>query len=190
MAKKFTRAEIRRIVGDACTDEIENELVALHLGVVDVLKEEIDNYKRDADNPSEVETLKQELEKQHKEFDDYKKSVENEKVLNEKKNAYRTIAKDAGLSEKGIEKALKYADWDKIELDSEGKIKDAKSHIKNIRDEWSEHIVTTATVGVNTANPVTTTNDKPVRTREEIMKIKDTTERQKAWADYITQKGN
>ena len=46
---KFTRAEIRNILGDACTEEIENRLVALHLGVVDPLKDDLTKYKADAE---------------------------------------------------------------------------------------------------------------------------------------------
>ena len=49
MAKGFTRAEIRNILGDAHTDEIENALVALHIGVVDPLKDERDRYKAEAE---------------------------------------------------------------------------------------------------------------------------------------------
>lgn len=189
MAKKFTRAEIRRIVGENCTDEIENELVALHLGVIDPLKEEIDTYKKDAEKPSEADTWKKKYEDEHTAFETFRKDVETEKVLTAKKDAYKSIAKDAGLSEKGIEKALKYADWNSIELDDDGKVKDAKTHIKNIKEEWSEHIVTTERVGAQTATPPTTNNGSVIRTKEEIMKIKDTSERQKAWAEFIAQKG-
>lgn len=46
---KFTRAEIRAIIGEACTDEIENKLVALHLGVVDPLKDDLQKYKTEAE---------------------------------------------------------------------------------------------------------------------------------------------
>ena len=46
---KFTRAEIRKIIGENCTDEIENQLVALHLGVVDPLKDDVTRYKADAE---------------------------------------------------------------------------------------------------------------------------------------------
>ncbi len=46
---KFTRAEIRNILGEACTEEIENRLVALHLGVVDPLKDDLTKYKADAE---------------------------------------------------------------------------------------------------------------------------------------------
>lgn len=42
---KFTRTEIRAILGEACTDEIENKLVALHLGVIDPLKDDLQKYK-------------------------------------------------------------------------------------------------------------------------------------------------
>lgn len=41
----FTRSELRIILGDARTDEIENKLVALHLCVVDALKDERDSLK-------------------------------------------------------------------------------------------------------------------------------------------------
>ena len=46
---KFTRADIRRILGDAHTEDIENQLVALHLGVVDPLKDQIAQYKTEAE---------------------------------------------------------------------------------------------------------------------------------------------
>ena len=43
---KFTRSDIRKILGEACTDEIENNLIALHLGVVDPLKDDLERQKR------------------------------------------------------------------------------------------------------------------------------------------------
>ena len=61
--------------------------------------------------------------------------------------------KDANLSEKGIEKAIKYADWDKIELDTDGKLKGANDHIKAVRDEWAEYVTTTTTTGAKTYTP-------------------------------------
>ena len=44
---KFTRADLRRILGEAHTEDIENQIVALHLGVVDPLKDQIATYKND-----------------------------------------------------------------------------------------------------------------------------------------------
>ena len=38
---KFTRAEVRKAVGETCTDEIENALIALYLGATDPIKDEL-----------------------------------------------------------------------------------------------------------------------------------------------------
>ena len=173
MAIKFTRAEIRRIVGDSCTDEIENGLVALHLGVVDGLKAEIDSLKQEVEKPAtEADEWKKKYESEHNDYEAFKKNVENEKVLTAKRTAYKSLAQDAGLNEKGIEKALKYADWGKVELDEDGKVKDAKAHIKNLKEEWAEHIVTTKQVGANTATPATNTGGTPM-TKADIYKRDD-----------------
>ena len=59
--------------------------------------------------------------------------MEKERTRTAKEKAYRDALKDANLNEKGVEKALKYADWEKIELDDDGKLKDAKSHVKEVR---------------------------------------------------------
>lgn len=81
---KFTRAEIRKIIGESCTDEIENQLVALHLGVVDPLKDDVTRYKADAEKlpgvQKELDDLKAQgdggykakYEAEHKAFGDYK----------------------------------------------------------------------------------------------------------------------
>ena len=52
---KFTRAEIRNILGDACTEEIENRLVAVHLGVVDPPKDDLTKHKADTEKLSGVQ---------------------------------------------------------------------------------------------------------------------------------------
>ena len=51
---KFTRAELRRIIGENCTDEIENALINLHLGVVDALKDELDTAKAETGKIAEL----------------------------------------------------------------------------------------------------------------------------------------
>ena len=84
---KFTRAEIRNILGDACTEEIENRLVALHLGVVDPLKDDLTKYKADAEKLPGVQKqlddlkaagdggYKEKYEKEHSAFETYKSDV-------------------------------------------------------------------------------------------------------------------
>jgi hypothetical protein len=84
--------------------------------------------------------------------------------------------KDAGLSEKGIEKAVKYAEWDKIELEADGKLKGASDHIKAVKEEWAEYVTTTTTTGAKTSNPPANSGGS-VMTKKDIMAIKDYDER-------------
>ena len=124
-----------------------------------------------------------------KEYDEYKKGVEEERAKAEKEKAYKEALKDANLTEKGMEKALKYADWDKIELDEDGKLKDAKTHVKAVREEWAEYVNKQGTQGAQTPTPPTNGGGSAKLTREEIYKtddkgrfVMDATERQPALA--------
>ena len=82
---KYTRAEIRSILGEAHTDDIENRLIALHLSVVDPLKDQLATYKADAEKLPGLQQRVDELEKAgsaaevRAEFDAYKKQIEGEK---------------------------------------------------------------------------------------------------------------
>lgn len=138
---------------------------AAHKTDLDAIREERDGYKKDAEayaeTKKELDALKAapddgykaKYEKTKKDFEDFKSATEREKALAAKKAAYEEVCKDAGLNEKGVRKALKYADWDAVELDDAGKVKDAKAHIKALKEEWAEHVVTTTTTGANTPNP-------------------------------------
>lgn len=175
------------------SDKID-EIIAAHAETVDGLKEQLKQYIADAEKLPEVQ---RELEKAkeaaknsgdaakiQKAFDEYKAEVEERETKAAKEAALRKIAKDAGLTEAGIAKAVKYADWSTIELTDKGDVKNAKDLIKSLREEWPEHIAKTQQEGANTATPPAN-NSSGVKTREEIMKIKDTTERQAAWGAYL-----
>lgn len=175
-------------------DEKIDQIIDAHTESVDALKQ----YKADAEKlvsvQKELDDLKAKgddgLQAKYDElkesFDKYKTEVETAKTLAAKKEAYSEVVRDSGLSEKGIAKALKYTDWDKIELDSDGKVKDAKDHIKALKEEWAEFVVTEATQGANTSTPPTTNGTiNKYGSKEEIMKIKDTTERQRAIKENI-----
>ena len=74
------------------------------------------------------------------------------------------------MSEKGIEKAIKYAEWDKIELEADGKLKGASDHIKSVKEEWAEYVTTTTTTGAKTSNPPANTGNSGV-TKEDFQKM-------------------
>lgn len=124
-----------------------------------------------------------------KAFKDYKAEVAAKETKAAKEAAYRNILKDANLSEKGIEKAIKYAEWDKIELETDGKLKGASDHIKAVKEEWAEYVTTTTTTGAKTTTPPAN-NGGAKLTKADIYKkdekgryVMSTSERQKALAD-------
>lgn len=176
------------------TDEQVSGIIEAHTDTVDGLKKEIERYKADAEKlpgvQAELEKAKEaaknsgDAAKIQKAFDDYKAEVEAKESAAAKKAAYEKVAKDAGLTEAGIAKAVKYANWDSVELDEKGNIKDAKALIKSLKEEWPEHISKTSEEGASTSTPPGGTG-KTYASKADIMKIKDATERQKAIAANI-----
>ena len=165
-------------------EEKIDQIIEAHSETVDSLKADRDNYKKDADQLKSVREELDELkakgddgwkEKHDKlkgDFDTYKKDVEAKETHSKKVEAYKAILKDANLSEKGIEKAVKYAEWDKIELETDGKLKGASDHIKAVKEEWAEYVTTTTTTGAKTSNPPAN-NGGSVKTKEEIYKMEN-----------------
>ena len=176
--------------GMGLTDEQVDTIIEAHTDTVDGLKADVSKYKTDAEKLSEVQKELDELkakgddgwkekhDKLKEEFDKYKTDVQAKETKAAKEAAYRAILKDANLSEKGIEKAIKYADWDKIELDTDGKLKGANDHIKAVREEWAEYVTTTTTTGAKTSTPPVNNGGKTGKTKEEIMAIRDPAVRQ------------
>lgn len=176
--------------GMGLTEEQMDTIIEAHTDTVDGLKSDLARYKADAEKlpgvQAELENLKakgddgwkEKHDKLKEEFDQYKNDVQAKETHSKKVEAYKTILKDANLSEKGIEKAVKYADWDKIELDADGKLKGANDHIKAVRDEWAEYVTTTTTTGARTSTPPVNNGGKTGKTKEEIMAIRDPAVRQ------------
>lgn len=166
---KFTRAEIRKIIGESCTDEIENQLVALHLGVVDPLKDDVTRFKADAEKlpgvQKELDDLKgkgddgykEKYDAEHKAFEDYKTSVAAEKTTAAKEKALETALKKVGIADKRLQSVARLCKGDglleKLELDDKGAIKDSDKLEASLKESYSDYIVKTSTQGANTPNP-------------------------------------
>lgn len=183
-------------------DEKQDEIIKAHIEVVDALKDERDSLKADAKKATalqkELDELKEatknsdrspykvkyeakveELDKLQKEFDDYKADVDAKETASKKIAAYKVLLKEAGVSDKRVDSIIKVTDLDDVELDEDGKAKDADKLKENIKSEWADFIVTQAETGAQTANPATNTGGNKM-SKDEILKIKDTAERQKA----------
>ena len=168
-----------------------DEIINAHIEVVDGLKEERDNFKKDAEKLADVEkeltkakeklakngegetVSKEDYDNLKKEYDDYKADITAKNTRTEKENAFRELLKSVGVSEKRFNAIIKVSDIDSLELDKDGKIKDAEKHTENVKSEWADFIETTTTKGANTANPPANNGKGTGKTKEEILAIKD-----------------
>lgn len=180
--------------------EVIDEIIEAHLETVNPLKEERDKYRELADKATALQKenneLKSAAEKADKdpfkvkyeaikeEFDAYKNEQKNKETAAQKNTKLKELLKDIGIADKRIESVIRVTDTSKIELDDDGKIKDASELRKQLKNEWSDFIVRTEEKGAQVSNPPQN-NGKSVKSKEEILKIKDTGERQKAWAEFI-----
>lgn len=176
-------------------DEKIEQIIEAHSETVDALKEERDNYKTEAEKvpgiKKELDVLKENAEKNDgknpykvkyealkEEFETFKADTEKKEARATKEDAYKNLLKEAGVSEKRIAAVLKVSDIDSVELDKDGKIKGSDKLIDSIKEEWSDFIVTERQIGAPTVTPPANTGGK--MSKDDIMKIKDTVERQKA----------
>ena len=151
-------------------DEKIDQIIEAHSETVEALKEDRDKYKTDAEKlpgvRKELDELKETVKKDEgkdpykvkydalkEEFETFKKDVSAKETKAGKENAYKELLKEAGVSEKRIAAVLRVSDVDSIELDTDGKIKDADKLKENIKKEWSDFIVTESTEGASTPTP-------------------------------------
>ena len=190
----FTRATIRSLAKESGVEipkELEDALVSEHLTARDAYAEEQVKAELEKQPAAKAENVKdsEEYKALKADFDKYKAEVAEKETKAAKEAAYRAILKDANLSEKGIEKAIKYAEWDKIELGEDGRLKGASDHIKAAREEWAEYVTTTTTTGAKTSMPPVNNGGAKltkadIYARDEHGRYKlSTAERQKALAE-------
>ena len=161
------RSELRKIVKDAdMTDE--EKLTA----VMDLLHSEVDDLKEEQDD------LKEQLKKAQADLKDaqkngggddseWKKKYESERDTFKKfkddqtakdsraakEAAYKKLLEESKVSAKTIDNVLKVTNFEEIELDDKGQIKDAAEVKKKIESDWSGFIESTQTKGANVKNP-------------------------------------
>ena len=178
-------------------DKID-QIIEMHTGVTTELKTELDKAKEDADKlpnvQKELDDLKATVEKNgedaykvkyealKEDFEQYKTEQKQKEIHARKESVYRNLLQEVGISDKRINAVLKVSDVDAIELDDEGNAVGADVLKQSIGEEWADFIVTTETVGAKTATPPTG-NGKVYKSKDEIMAIRDTKERQKAIAE-------
>lgn len=185
-----------------------DQIIEQHIETLDSVKTERDEYKEKAEAAAEVQkkldamtkerdklqikldddaSYKAKYDAEHQAFEDYKKGVDADKVKTSKVNAYKALLKKAGVKDtdngKRYNDIVRITDFDAIELDDNGNIKDADNVVENIKSEWSGFIATTKQTGADTETPPANNHGDKKMTIEEIDAIKDTAARQKAMAE-------
>ena len=193
----FTRKMLKAM---GIEEEKIDQIIDAHSETVDALKADRDAYKEDA---SKLAAVQKELDALKAKGDDgYKAKYEAEKAAHDalkadiaaketkkaKTDAYRELLKGANIDEKRIATILRAEapTIDKIELDADGKIKNAEQYTESIKSDWADFVVIQSAKGTNTATPPANGGTATTKTKEDILKIKDAGERQKAIAENPT----
>lgn len=183
----------KMLKGMGLTEEQVDSIIEEHTSVTDALKEKATQYEADAKRLASVEKELNDLKAggddweekynaEHKAFEDYKKDIEGKAELDKVKTAYKALLKAQNVSEKRIDTIIKLTDFADIKLTKEGKIANEDKVVEKIKEEWSDLISKESEHGTDVETPP---GNSKTMTREEIMKIKDTSKRQEAIAQNL-----
>lgn len=184
----FTRSFLKAL---GLTDEQVTAAMDEHVSVTDALKKQRDEYKEQADKLQEAEKRLEEIksgedfkakyESEHKAFEDYKAEAAKKETQAKVEAAYRKLLAEEKISAKRIDAVIRLTDLSGMKLDKDGNLNDTDKLREEIRKDWGEYITETRERGAAVENPPQT--GKPSKTKEEILAIRDTGERQKAIAE-------
>lgn len=180
--------------GMGLTDEQVDTIIEAHGDTVDGLKEDIKRYKADAEKlpgvQKELDDLKKDngddfkarYEKERQDFQAYKDGIAKKEAAAAKEKAARAYFESKGIPAKSMGLVIRGAkgEIESLELDGE-KIKDASALDSLLDGDYKGLIGKVKESGTNTQNPPETSGSK--MTKEQIMAIKDTAQRQKAMFD-------
>lgn len=179
-------------------DDKIDQIIEAHSETVDALKDEREKFREAAEKlpgvQSELDALKtsggnwkEKYEKEHSDFESYKADVSAKEAGAAKESAYRTLLAEVGVDPKRIDTVIRAekAGFADLKIGADGKFEGADELTKTIKANWGDFIPVTTTTGVPTAKPPANTGGNKPTTKEEIMKIKDSSERQAAIAANI-----
>lgn len=186
----FTRSFLKSM---GLSEEQIQAVIDAHLEVVNPLKEDRDKLKQDAANASDLqkeldslkngEDFKAKYDAEHKAFEDYKNEMKAQAEQAKVQAAYRKLLAEEKISEKRLDAVCRLTDFSKMHLDKDGNLADADKLRESIKSDWSDYITDTIVKGAEVENPPKVA--KATMTKDDILKIKDTSARQKAIAENI-----
>ena len=166
----FKREEIREILGEAYTDDIAGKLISLHRTVVDPIKDQLDDAKRDAtkykaeaekvpglqkdlDELKKGEDWKAKYDAEKKAHDDYRAQVAQEATTAKVKAAYKKLLTEEKISEKTLDSVMNATDYSKMKLKEDGTLDGIEDLKKDIDTRWGGFKVAQRQRGERVDNP-------------------------------------
>ena len=184
------------------TEEQVDSIVEAHTETVEGLKEKLKAAQADAERLTDVQKeldalkatndggYKDKYAELKKEYDAYKKDVTAKETRAAKEAAAKAYFEGKNITGVNLEIAMRAAAAEiaAIELDGD-KIKDTAALDALTSGTLAGLAAKKAVVGAQTAHPPVS-GTSPKKTMEEIMKIKDTGERQRAIAEHLKERMN
>ena len=136
------------------------------------------------DSATKAGKYEERYNKEHEAFEKYKSDVEAKAALDAVKEAYKGLLSEASIDPKRHATIMRATSFDGLKLDKDGKLENVDKLKADIEKDWANFKVTTTTKGAQVENPPAN-NGKAKRSKEEIMAIKNTSERQQAIAENL-----
>lgn len=179
----------KMLKGMGLTEEQIDTIIEGHDETVSALKDRITELNGKADQAEALKKERDDLRKAAEdakngtdwkaEYDKLKADTEAKETAAKVKAAYRQLLRDAKLDDDMLDTVMDATRFDDMKLDRDGKtLKDADKLTEGITSKWQKFIVTEGTKAPPTKTPPE--GGKGTRTKDEIMAIKDTAERQQA----------
>ena len=178
---------------DLSPEEKEQQIMEGHIGVTDGLKDKIDTLQAEADKVPELqsqidsmssgEDFKAKYEKEHKDFEAYKSKVAQDAEVTKVRSAYRKMLIEEKIGEKWLDRVMESTDFSSMKLDKDGNLDGIDKLKEDLDKKWGDVKTTVTTQGAKVETPPHASIGK--MSKEEILKIQDATERQKAIAENL-----
>lgn len=137
------------------SDEQVQSIMEEHTSVTDALKAQRDKFETDAKNykveADKVPGLEKQISdaksgddfeakynKEHQDFEDYKKQIAAQEQTAKVKAAYRKLLLDEKINEKRVDSVLKLTDFSEMKLDKDGNLENLDALKETIGKEWGE----------------------------------------------------
>ena len=170
-----------------------DQIMAEHQATLQSIKDERDELRDTAARvpalEKEVEDLKKELptedweakyNAEHDKFEAFKAKSEKEAADKEKSDLYRNLLLEQGVDPKRVNSIMRVTDLGEVSV-KDGQLEDSEALAESIKSEWGDFVTKTITKGASVDDPPG--GGGTGKTRDEIMAITDTAERQQAIAE-------